>query len=116
MPVTITLPEPLAGQLKSAARQRQVGLTEFAADLLARALDGARETTRETTWYEVNQQRLALLHKSAKTGLTPREAHELQELQSLADQRLEAMGAERLAEVARMEREVAAALQEAEGS
>jgi len=112
MPVTITLPEPLAGQLKSAARQRQVGLTEFAADLLARALDGARETT----WYEVNQQRLALLHKSAKTELTPREAHELQELQSMADQRLEAMDAERLADVARMEREVAAALQEAEGS
>jgi hypothetical protein len=77
MSVTITLPEPLAGQLKSEAQQRQVGLTEFAADLLARALEG----TRDTTGYEVNQQRLALLHKSAKTGLTPREAHELQELQ-----------------------------------
>jgi len=112
MSVTITLPEPLAGQLKSEAQQRQVGLTEFAADLLARALEG----TRDTTWYEVNQQRLALLHKSAKTGLTLREAHELQELQSFADQRLEAMDAERLAEVARMEREVAAALQEAEES
>jgi hypothetical protein len=34
----------------------------------------------------------------------------------LADQRLEAMDAERLAEVARMEREVKAALQEAEGA
>ena len=112
MSVTITLPEPLAAQLKSEAQQRRVGLTEFAADLLARALEG----TRDTTWYEVNQQRLALLHKSAKTGLAPREAHELQELQSLADQRLEAMDAERLAEVARMEREVKAAFQEAEGA
>ena len=112
MSVTITVPEPLAAQLKCEAQQRQVSLTELAADFLARGLEGARDAT----WYEVNQQRLALLHKSAKTGLTPREAHELQELQALADQRLEAMDAERLAEVDRMEREVKAALQEAEES
>jgi hypothetical protein len=110
MSVTITVPEPLAGRLKSEAQQRRVSLTDLAADLLARALDG----TGDATWYELNQRRLALLHKSAKTGLTPRESHELQELQSLADRRLEALDAERLAEVERMEREVNAALQAAE--
>jgi len=97
MSVTITLPEPLAGRLS---------LPDLAADLLARALD----ETGDAIWYEVNQRRLVLLLKSAKNGLTSREAHELQELQTLADQRLEALDAERLSEVGRMEREVNAAL------
>jgi hypothetical protein len=112
MSVTITVHEPLAAQLKSEAQQRRVSLADLAADLLARALEGARDSK----WYEANRRRLALLQKSAKTGLTAREAEELKELQTLADQRLEAMDAGRLAEVERIEREVKAALQEAEGS
>jgi hypothetical protein len=44
--------------------------------------------------------------------LTPEEAEELQRLQILADQRLEAMDTARLAEVERMEGEVKEALQQ----
>jgi hypothetical protein len=96
--------------LKFEAQQRRISPTEFAADLLADALEG----TKAVAWYEANQRRLALLHKSAKAGLTPLEADELRDLQTAADQRLESLDGERLEEVERMEWEVTAALQATE--
>jgi hypothetical protein len=103
------LHDPLATQLESEAHQKQVSVQELAGDLLTRALEG----TKDATWHKTNQRRLALVRKSATLGLTPQEAGELQQLQILADRRLEAMDAERLAEVKRMEETVKAALQEA---
>jgi hypothetical protein len=110
MSVTITVLDPLTGQLKSAAQQRRMRPKEPAADLLPRAFEG----TRDATWYEVNQRRRALLHKSAKTGLAPPETQELQEPRALADQRLESLDADGMTEVERMEWDAKAALQAAE--
>jgi hypothetical protein len=76
-------------------------------------LTRALERAKDATWHKTNQRRLALVRKSATVGLTPQEAGELQQLQIAADRRLEAMDAERLAEVKRMEEKVTAALREA---
>jgi hypothetical protein len=112
MPVTVTVYDPLAEKLQSEALQQQVSVEELAADLLARALEGFQDAI----WHKANQRRLALVHKSSAAGLTPEEAGELQQLQILADRRLEALDAGRLAEVERMEQEMRAALHETEGS
>ncbi|MBC8868891.1 MAG: hypothetical protein H8E44_05710 [Planctomycetes bacterium] len=112
MSVTVTVYDPLAEKLQSEALQQQVSVEELAADLLARALEGSQDAA----WEKANQRRLVLVHRSSTAGLTPEEASELQELQMLADQRLEALDAGRLAEVERMEQETRAALLEAEGS
>ena len=112
MSVTVTVYDPLAEKLQSEARQQQVSVEELAASLLARALEGSQDAT----WHKANQRRLALIHQSSTAGLTPEEASELQQLQILADQRLEALDAGRLAEVERMQQETRAVLHEAEGS
>jgi hypothetical protein len=112
MSVTVTVYDPLAEKLPSEALQQQVSVEELAADLLARALEGFQDET----WHKANRRRLKLVHKSSSAGLTPEEAGELQQLQILADQRLEALDAGRLAEVERMEQETRAALHEVEGS
>ena len=112
MSVTVTVYDPLAEKLQSEALQQQVSVEELAADLLTRALEGSQDAT----WHKANQRRLVLVHRSSMAGLTPEEAGELQQLQMLADQRLEALDAGRLAEVERMEQEMRAALHEAEGS
>jgi hypothetical protein len=109
MSVTITVDDPLAGQLRSEAQQQRVSVQELATDLLSRAL----ADSQDVVWRKANQRRLALIHKSSTLGLTPSESEELQQLQLLADQFLEASDAGRLAEVQRMEQEVRAALHEA---
>lgn len=107
MSVTITVQDPLAAKLRSEAQQQRLSLQELATNLLARALSDAHDAG----WRKADLRRLALVHKSSTAGLTPEEASELEQLQILADQRLETLEAERLAEVERIEQEVHAALQ-----
>ena len=107
MSVTITVHDPLATKLRSEAQQQQMSVQELATDLLARAL----EDTPDATWRKANLRRLALVLKSSTVRLTTEEASELDQLQILADPRLEVLDADRLAEVERMEDEVKAALQ-----
>ncbi len=109
MSVTITVPDPLAEELTSEAQQRRMSVEQLAAGLLARAL----QESKDTSWEKANAQRLALVQKSSTIGLTAVETEQLQQLQTLSDRRLEAMDAQRLAEVDKMEQEVKAALQEA---
>jgi hypothetical protein len=108
MSVTITVHDPLAAQLRSEAQQQQVSVDELVADLLVRVL----KRDQDPNWYSTNLRRLTLIRKSAAVELTPQEVSQLQQLQSLADQRLEALDAERLVEVERIEREVMLALGE----
>lgn len=106
MSVTITVPDPLAAQLVSEAQHQQKSVDQLAVDLLTHIL----HENNDKAWDHANQQRLALLQKSSTNDLTREETDHLQQLQALADRRLEALDAERLAEVKRMEREVKTAL------
>jgi hypothetical protein len=107
MSLTITVQDPLAAQLVDHAEEEQISVEELAARLLARGLSG----DIDASWERIDRQRSLLLEKSASNGLTQAETQELQRIQLAVDQRLEVFDAERLAEVARMEREAHEALQ-----
>jgi hypothetical protein len=103
MALMITVRDPLAQELKSAADERNVAVEQFANELLGQAV-------RAREWPGANHRRLALIRKQFTEGLTGAEAKELQELQCQADRHLEALDAEMLNDVSSMERAATEAL------
>jgi len=103
MPLTITVKDPLARELQSAADQRNIAVEQLANELLGQAV-------HEHEWPAANRRRLALIRKQFAEGLNASETAELQGLQYQADQRLETLDSEMLKDISSMERAAAEAL------
>jgi hypothetical protein len=102
MTVTITLTDPLATQLQLQAAAHKVSLEELALRILGEAV--SRDPgTEQTTW---NQRRVALIRQSFASGLSREEEQELDRLQVMADQYLEALDRQRLDGVKRLQEAV----------
>jgi hypothetical protein len=94
MNLTISLDDALAEQLRRRASAKHLSPERAARELLGRALHRIAE---EEAWDLMNQRRAELLHKSRNLGLTAEEGHELDRLQAVIDQRLEARDRQLLA-------------------
>lgn len=106
MTATLRLADSLAAELSRRAARSNRSIEDEATRLIGRAL----VASDDEDWEEANQRRFVLLHKSASAPLDPREQRELEDLQLLADRRLERLDAERLDEVQRMQSQVDALL------
>lgn len=104
MPLTITVPEPLAEKLQSRAQAENLPVDELASRLLE---SGMQRPLVPQPWRATNQRRVALIDKQFSGGLSDQEQAELQHLQELADQQLEELDALMLTDVGRMEAKVA---------
>ncbi len=100
MPLTITVPDPLAGRLQSRALAEKVPVDELASRLLEVGIQRPLELQQ---WSSMNQRRVALIEKQFNGSLTGSEHEELQRLQELADRQLEELDARMLNDVSRME-------------
>jgi hypothetical protein len=107
MTVTISLPDPLADQLRIRAQAERLSVDELASAVLAAAM---RQPLDRETWGQHNQRRLALIRTRFSTGLSKAEEQELRALQELADRQVEAMDREMLSDVQAMKRAVEASL------
>jgi hypothetical protein len=103
VPLTITVKDPLAGELQSVADERQISVEQFAVELLGRAVHG-----REGPM--ANRRRLTLIRKQFAEGLSPSEAADLQELQRQADESLESLDSPMLQDISQMEQAAREAL------
>jgi hypothetical protein len=79
MTLTISLEEPLAGQLRQHASARSMSPEEAARSILAAELGRARA---EEAWRQSNERRAALISKELRSGLTAEEKEELETLQA----------------------------------
>lgn len=98
MGVTITVHEPLASQLEAQAVAQRLPLEEYA----LRVLGEAASEVPDPDWQVSNQRRVALIRKRFAGGLNQEETDELQRLQRVADQKLDALDKERLHDVRRL--------------
>jgi hypothetical protein len=105
MTLTITLDEALTAQLRQHAAARQMSMEECATQLLSKVVLQLADTAR---WQQHNQRRVALIHKSMTTPLSPEEAAELERLQATLDQCLASIDEQLLTVVADMQQAVAA--------
>ncbi len=103
MPITLTVADPLASSLQCEAERRHLSVEQFALHVLGQAVQGA-------DWPAVNRRRTTLIQKQFAEGLTTAEAAELQALQLQADQHLELLDAQRLDDIARMQKAAARAI------
>jgi plasmid stability protein len=85
MAITITLDDHLAAQLQARAAARNLSLEALALQILGDAVANGDDTA----WHACNQRRIELIRKQFAAGLQPEEAHELQQLQTRADQHVE---------------------------
>jgi hypothetical protein len=86
MHLTISLDEPLAGQLRRRASAKALPPEQLASEILGHALHRLAE---EEAWCQSNLRRAELIRKSRIVGLTAEDSAELDRLQAAADQRLE---------------------------
>ena len=105
MTLTITLDEALTAQLRQHAATRQMSMEECATQLLSEVV---LQLTDTASWQQHNQRRVALIHKSITTPLSPEEVAELERLQAALDQRLAPIDEQMLTGVADMQQAVAA--------
>lgn len=77
MTLTITLEEPLAGQLREAAARRGIVPEQLARDILEKAL---RKLAVDQLGSQLNVRRIELLNKSINGALTEEESAELDRL------------------------------------
>jgi hypothetical protein len=97
MPLTITVKDPLAAELQSAADGRKIAVEQFALEVLGQAV-------QMHEWPAFNRRRLHLIRKQFADSLTAVEAAELQELQRQADENLESLDREMLKDISHMEK------------
>ena len=100
MSLTITVPDTLAGRLRSRAQVEKVPVDELASRFLE---NGMQLPLEPEQWRIANERRMALIEKRFTGGLMDNEQAELQRLQEVADQQLEELDAVMLQDVARME-------------
>ncbi len=103
MPLTITVKEPLARELQSAADLHKISVEQYALAILGQAV-------QKQDWPSTNRRRVALIRQQFADGLTAAEAAELQELQRQADRHLESLDSEMLNDINQMEQVAAEAL------
>jgi len=103
MMVTIEIDEPLASRLQAQADVQKLSPEDFVRILLGEVLQRMEESE---TWETQNQRRIVLIRKSSIEMLTEAEQSELQWLQDVADQRLEARDQELLAQLDRFKQAV----------
>jgi hypothetical protein len=111
MPLTITVPDPLAKQLQTRAKAEMIPVEELASRLLE---TGVQNPLEPGQWTIANERRVALIEKRFSHGLTDQEQEELQQLQELADRQLEELDALMLKDMALMETTVRKILKGAE--
>lgn len=99
MSLTITVSDPLAGQLITWAEVENVPVDQVASRLMER---GMKPPLPPEQWDIFNKRRVALINK-VDNGLTNEEQLELQQLQALADRQAEEFDWSRLDHVVRME-------------
>jgi hypothetical protein len=100
MSLTITVPDPLAGQIRSRAQAEKIPVDELASRLLE---TGMKTPLEPGQWAVANERRVALIGKRFNGGLTDPEQLDLQQLQELADRQLEELDALMVKDVALME-------------
>ena len=100
MPLTITVPDPLARLLQSRAQAEKIPVEELASRLLKTGLQNSLEPEQ---WVIANERRVARIEKQFRSGLTDQEQEELQQLQEIADRQLEELDALMLKDMTLME-------------
>ena len=103
MPLTITVKEPLARELQSAADLHKISVEQYALEVLGQAV-------QKQEWPDTNRRRVALIRQQFAAGLTAAETAELQELQRQVDRQLESLDAAMLNDITHMEQAAAEAL------
>ncbi|ETW99009.1 hypothetical protein [Candidatus Entotheonella palauensis] len=103
MVVTLQIDEPLASRLQAKAVVQHLSTEDFARMLLG---EGLQRLEDSEVWNSQNQRRIDLIRKSSHETLTETEEDELQQLQEVADQRLEARDHELLAHLDRLKQAV----------
>ena len=103
MSVTIVLNDLLADQLRAQARAEQQPVEVLAHELLA---ESVRQRGLSAAWDRQNQQRVKLIRKSTRRGLSTEEQAELDRLQADLDERLGHRDDELLGELSGLEQAV----------
>ena len=98
MASVILLDENLAAQLKRQAEAKSLSVEQYAREILGQAV--ATET--DLAWRACNERRVALIRRQFSGGLTGHEEAELRRLQEQADEQLDQLDEQRLADVRRL--------------
>jgi plasmid stability protein len=101
MSVTITLDDNLVAQLQTQADARHLSVEALVLQILSDAVADAEDAE----WRACNQRRIELIRQQFAEGLSADEAGELQQLQDMADQRMERLDAQMLDDVKRLYRQ-----------
>ncbi len=99
MSQTIAVPERLAARLEKKARSQRTTVESLVVTILDAAID-ADDSSDD--WSAKNARRVALIHQRFAQGLDAAETRELEHLQDLATERLEAWDSQLLSDVAAM--------------
>ena len=98
MSLTITLDDNLVAQLQTQADAQHLSVEALALQILGDAVtDG-----EDAEWRACNQRRIELIRRQFAESLSADEAGELQQLQDMADQRMERFDAQRLDDIKRL--------------
>ena len=103
MSQTIAVPERLAARLAKKAKSQRTTVESLVVTILDAAID-ADDSSDD--WSAKNARRVALIHQRFTQGLDAAEVRELDQLQELATQRLEAWDSQLLSDVAAMQKAV----------
>ena len=99
MSQTIAVPERLAARLEKQAQSQRATVESLVVTILDAAIDA--DDSRDD-WSATNARRVALIHQRFSQGLDAAETRELELLQDLATERLEAWDSQLLSDVAAM--------------